>query len=74
MCPVLVMDVAGHDRFGDTREQDAGKVRQHPWTVTREARDMRERRAVDRLGSHLIWSVSLIPPVSRSYPMGVLSC
>ncbi|TKS64580.1 MAG: hypothetical protein EWM73_00307 [Nitrospira sp.] len=28
MCPVLVMDVAGHDRFGDTREQDAEKVRQ----------------------------------------------
>ena len=31
--------------------------------VAREARDMRERRDVDRLGSHLVWPV---PHVSRS--------
>jgi len=47
-------------------EQDAEKVRQRPWTVAREARDMRERRDVNRLGLHLVWPVSLVTPVSRA--------
>ena len=34
----------------------------------REARDMRERRDVDRLDSHL---VSPVPPVSLGYPAGM---
>ena len=33
--------------------------------TAREARNMRDRRDVDRLGSHLAWPVSLIPPVSH---------
>ncbi len=40
-------------------------------TLAREARDMRERRDVDRLDSHL---VSPVPPVSLGYPAGVFSC
>ena len=36
-----------------------------PQTLAREARDMRERRDVDRLDSHL---VSPVPPVSLGYP------
>jgi hypothetical protein len=40
--------------------------------VTREARDMRERRDMDRLGSHIVWLVLLVPPVSRDYPSGSL--
>jgi hypothetical protein len=47
--------------------QDAEKARQRPWPVTHEARDMRERRDVDRLNSHL---VSPVPPVSLGYPAG----
>jgi hypothetical protein len=40
-----------------------------PETVAREVRGMRERRDVDRVGSHLEW------PVSRGYPAGYwVSC
>jgi hypothetical protein len=42
-----------------------------PQTVARDARDMRERRDMDRLGSHL---VSPGPPVSYDYAVGVVSC
>jgi len=34
---------------------------------------MRERRGVDRLGSHVVWPVSLISPVSLGYPGVVFS-
>ena len=33
--------------------------------TAREVRDTRERRDVDKLGSHLAWLVSFIPPVSH---------
>src|SRR4029077_4998727 len=33
---------------------------------------MRERRDMDRLGSHIVWLVLLVPPVSRDYPSGSL--
>ena len=36
--------------------------------IRREARDVRERRDVDRLGPHLLRRFSLVPPVSRGYP------
>ena len=36
----------------------------------RHARDMRERRDADRLGSHLMWPVSFIRLVSLGYPEG----
>ena len=42
-----------------------------PQTVARDAQDMRERRDMDRLGSHL---VSPGPPVSYDYAVGVVSC
>ncbi len=35
-------------------------------TVGREARDMREKCDVNRLGFQLVWPVSLVPPVSRA--------
>ena len=35
-------------------QQDAEKVRQQPQSVVSEARDMRERRDVDRLDFHLV--------------------
>ncbi len=38
--------------------------------MAREARDMRERRDVGRVDSHL---VSPLPPMARSYPAGVFS-
>jgi len=41
--------------------------------VPREARDMRERRGVDRLGSPLVWPVSLVPPLSPAHPAGLYS-
>ena len=36
-----------------------------PQTVGRDTRDMRERRDVDRLDSHLVPPISPFPPVSR---------
>jgi hypothetical protein len=38
--------------------------------MDREARDMRERRDVDTLGSLLGWPASLIPPALHGYPAG----
>jgi hypothetical protein len=37
--------------------------------VARESRDRRERRDVDRVGSHLVGPVSLVPPVSPFPPI-----
>jgi hypothetical protein len=36
--------------------------------------DVREMRDMDRLGSHCVWPVSLVPPISRGYPMGMFQC
>jgi len=41
-----------------------------PRTVAHDARGMRERLDVDGLGSHFVWPVSLVPPVSLDYPSG----
>ena len=35
------------------------------WNATGEVRDRRERRDAERLGFHLAWPVTLIPPVSH---------
>ncbi len=45
-----------------------------PKTVAREVQGMREKRAADKLDSHLVWPVSLVPPDSHGYPAGVFSC
>ena len=39
---------------------------------SREARDMRETRDVDRRSPHLAWPASLVPPISRVNPAEVL--
>lgn len=36
--------------------------------ITREERDLRERRDVNGVDSHLAWPVSLVPPVSPPIP------
>jgi len=38
--------------------------------MDRDARDKRERRDVDTLGSLLSWPASFLPPVLHGYPAG----
>jgi|CXWL01.1.fsa_nt_gi hypothetical protein len=71
--------IVGAHRVGRQPPASETVARPSTWLGTvslsnREARNMRERRDVDRLGSHLVWPVSLVPPVSRGYPGGVFSC
>jgi len=57
---MIALLAAGFPVESGSRYQDAEKVRQQPQTVPRDARDMRERRDVDRLDSHLDSHVSLV--------------